>query len=53
MRERARVRGQICIYMASAPPHPTFGHLLPQGEGTSGKTVLIKKTIQPAIEIKL
>jgi len=33
MRERARVRGKWRI-LFSVPPHPAFGHLLPQGEGT-------------------
>jgi len=24
-------------------PHPAFGHLLPQGEGTGGRSALIRK----------
>jgi len=41
MRERARVRGAELDYVAPLPPHPAFGHLLPQGEGTGGRLVLI------------
>jgi hypothetical protein len=43
LRERARVRGQSWVYVAPLPPHPAFGHLLPQGEGTGGRSVLIRK----------
>ena len=32
MRERVRVRGN-CSIMRHFSPHPTFGHLLPYGEG--------------------
>ncbi|MDD2736867.1 MAG: CHAT domain-containing protein [Desulfuromonadaceae bacterium] len=40
-RERARVRGDGAIYGTVAPPHPAFGHLLPQGEGISRISAII------------
>jgi len=33
LRERVRVRGNCLIVFAPLPPHPAFGHLLPQVEG--------------------
>jgi hypothetical protein len=45
MRERARVRGQSWISMALLPPHPAFGHLLPQGEGIRSTVDILPKMI--------
>lgn len=45
LRERVRVRGAELIYMAFLPPHPVFGHLLPQGEGTNGRSVPIRSKL--------
>jgi hypothetical protein len=53
LRERARVRGQSWIYMAQLPPHPAFGHLLPQGEGIGGRSVLIRTIFEPRSKFKI
>ncbi len=38
------MRGECQVYAASFPPHPAFGHLLPQGEGPyrRGRTNQVK-----------
>jgi hypothetical protein len=41
MRERARVRGRVPDYATPSFPHPAFGHLLPEGEGTGSSIALI------------
>jgi methylenetetrahydrofolate dehydrogenase (NADP+)/methenyltetrahydrofolate cyclohydrolase len=37
--------------MGTLPPHPTFGHLLPQGEGLSGRLTLIRKKNDKGIKM--
>jgi len=43
MRERVRVRGEMLDIVAPLLPHPAFGHLLPGGEGYSGRSALLGK----------
>ena len=52
LRERVRVRGECSVYAASFPPHPAFGHLLPQGEGSGRRVRTIQvKHCTPAIPV--
>jgi len=46
LRERARVRGKRLDIFALLSPHPAFGHLLPHGEGFSGRSVLFRLIIE-------
>ena len=51
MRERARVRGKYLIIRHFLPPHPAFGHLLPQREGISGESELIRKNVDAISQV--
>ena len=46
------MRGECSVYAASFPPHPAFGHLLPQGEGSGRRVRTIQvKHCTPAIPV--